>query len=307
MSSTRDIELAASAFQTDERYVEKDWHLVRAVSAIAAINRDGVTPIFSGGTSLSAAWRLIRRFSEDVDFKVGVQASSASAARKLRSAFREDAIDALIASGFVLDGEPLVGNRSQFFRASFHYGPTFPDAVGVRPTLRIEMTFSGTHLPPVPRAVQSLVGQALGRPPEVPAMLCVDPVETAADKLSALAWRTAARDRSSETDDPAIVRHLHDLAALVSLDVINARLQALALSVLDADAGRSGTQLDGRALLEAMLPAIVGDSIWRREYARFVGAVSYGPEAGRIGFDAAVEAVGRLVDRVLGQQESRRG
>lgn len=301
MSSARDIELAASAFQTDERYVEKDWHLVRAVGAIAAINRDGVTPVFSGGTSLSAAWRLIRRFSEDIDFKVRLQATSASAERKLRSAFREDVVSALTASGFVLDGEPLIGNRSQFFRASFHYGPTLPDAVGIRPTLQIEMTFSGTHLPPVPRPVQSLVGQTLRTPPEVPAVLCVDPMETAADKLSALAWRTAARDRSSKTDDPSMIRHLHDLAALASPDVTNAQLEALALSIVDADASRSGKSLDGRGLLEAMLPAITGDPVWRQEYEQFVGAVSFGPEAGRIGFDAAVKAVSGLVERVLRQ------
>jgi hypothetical protein len=41
-----------------------------------------------------------------------------------------------------------------------------------------------------------------------------DPVETAADKLSALAWRVHARDRASPEDDPTIIRHLHDLAAL---------------------------------------------------------------------------------------------
>jgi hypothetical protein len=47
-------------------------------------------------------------------------------------------------------------------------------------------------------------------------LLCVDPVETAADKLSALAWRVCVRERGAPNDDPTIIRHLHDLAALES-------------------------------------------------------------------------------------------
>ena len=50
-------------------------------------------------------------------------------------------------------------------------------------------------------------------PAEVAEFPCVHPVETAADKLSALSWRARSRDRSRANDDPTIIRHLHDLAA----------------------------------------------------------------------------------------------
>lgn len=46
--------------------VEKDWQVVRA---LAAINTADVKPfrlVFSGGTALSRAHRLIRRMSEDI-------------------------------------------------------------------------------------------------------------------------------------------------------------------------------------------------------------------------------------------------
>ena len=51
-------------------------------------------------------------------------------------------------------------------------------------------------------------------PAEVAEFPCVHPVETAADKLSVLSWRARSRDRSRANDDPTIIRHLHDLAAL---------------------------------------------------------------------------------------------
>ncbi|HWX37577.1 MAG TPA: nucleotidyl transferase AbiEii/AbiGii toxin family protein [Steroidobacteraceae bacterium] len=38
---------------------------VRAIGVIAQVDTSGMMPAFSGGTSLSKAWGLIKRFSED--------------------------------------------------------------------------------------------------------------------------------------------------------------------------------------------------------------------------------------------------
>lgn len=300
MFDPENIRQVALALRTVERYIEKDWHLVRAVGVIASIKVEGVTPAFSGGTSLATGWQLIRRFSEDIDFKVAIEAPSTSAARKSRSAYREAVVKALIAAGFMLDGEPLIGNMSRFFRASFHYGAIFRQTVGVRPALQIEMTFAGTHLPPTPRSIQSLLGRTLRELPEVTGLLCVDPVETAADKLSALAWRTSVRDRDAEADDPTIIRHLHDLAALAPSVRESLAFGRLAREVLQIDARRTGESgAHGLALLRGMLPRILGDRLWRREYEEFVGAVSFGRDDERIAFDQAVAACRELVAVVL--------
>lgn len=290
----------AAALLTDERYIEKDWHVVRALSVIASVDVLGVTPVFSGGTSLAAAWRLISRFSEDIDFKVAIDAPTPSAARTRRGKFREEVLKALGTAGFTLDGEVLIGNMSRFFRASFHYGATLPPAAGIRPTLQIEMTFGGTLIEPIRRPVQSLLAQAAGSPPEIPALLCVDPIETAADKISALAWRAAVRDRASERDDPMIVRHIHDLAALSAKVGESVSFAALTRRVLAADARRTkDPDAEGLALLRAMLPTITADPLWRVEYERFVNAVAYGPDADRIPFDQAISRCAGLVGRVL--------
>lgn len=290
----------AAALQINERFIEKDWHVVQAIAAVAPLTAEGVTPAFSGGTSLAAAWRLIQRFSEDIDFKVAVDADSPSAARKIRSAYRDSVIEALKQAGYEIEGEPLVGNESRFFRASFRYDAVFPPAVGIRPHLQVEMTFTGTHAPPIERPVQSLLGRALKMPVEVAGILCVDPIETAADKISALAWRTAARDRKSAEDDPTIVRHLHDLAALRPLVEADARLRPLARKILDADAKRAKKAQTGTSLLNAMLPRIADDPLWREEYEQFVVAVSYGTEDQRISYDDALLACETLVTAVLG-------
>jgi hypothetical protein len=294
----------AGALNTDESFIEKDWHVVRASGVIAAIPDANVTPVFSGGTSLSKGWNLIRRFSEDIDFKVVVTAASKSAARKTISAYRPKFLSAMVAAGFMPIGEPLVGNAGQFLRADFDYGAKLPLADGLRRGLQVEMTFDAPARTPSLRPVRSFVAQAKGEPPEVSGILCVDPVETASDKLSALAWRTHARDRASPKDDPTIVRHLHDLAALAAQIANSSDFVAAARTVLEDDAKRAkDTTMTGESLLRAMLPTISGDPLWRDEYERFVGRFSYAVDDELITFDRAVEACEILVARVLGAGE----
>lgn len=129
---------------------------------------------------------------------------------------------------------------------------------------------------------------------------CVDPVETGADKLSALAWRVLARNRGGERDDPTIVRHLHDLAALESLLTRSAKFGLLVQQAAIEDATRGGGKApaDATERFAAMLEALERDELWAQEYGVFVGRVSFSPEANRIGFEKALEACRRLIAHV---------
>lgn len=70
MPDRRLVEDVAARLDAEPALVEKDWHIVRTLGALAAMNHSKATPIFSGGTSLSIGWGLIKRFSGDVDFRV---------------------------------------------------------------------------------------------------------------------------------------------------------------------------------------------------------------------------------------------
>ena len=50
--------------------VEKDLHVVRAIAALAAIDAAPFALVFGGGTALARAHSIVRRMSEDVDFKI---------------------------------------------------------------------------------------------------------------------------------------------------------------------------------------------------------------------------------------------
>lgn len=182
----------AADLAVDPAFVEKDWAAVRVIAAISEIDAEGLRPVFSGGTSLSKAYGLIQRFSEDVDFKavVPVDFPSGNAARKVRSNYRRAVIGGLERRGWgIVEDSLKVGNDSQFFSIHLQYDRSFGLPSSLRPHIQIEMTLRPPSLPPEERPVQSFVSLAGGQVPEVPAIACVSPAETAADKVSALTWR----------------------------------------------------------------------------------------------------------------------
>lgn len=293
------VEQTASALGTEPGLVEKDWQVVRALTVLAALDHDDVRLVFSGGTSLSIAWGLIKRFSEDIDFKIAIpEASSISQARAQRRKYREKVLGALAAADFQLRGDPRVGNESKFFAADFAYPSEFDPVAGLRPYLQVEMTFQAPRLPPIERPIQSLLARAQKQGPEITAFSCVDPLETAADKLSALAWRVCTRERGAPDDDPTIIRHLHDLAALErrvasAPPFINVLVEAMA-----ADTSRGGGRApeDPAERFSRMLKRLSTDPLWADEYDVFVGDNSFAPPDEAISFASALEATNRLVN-----------
>ena len=81
------IEQLAGAIGTEAGLIEKDWYVTRALGVLASIQHELIQPIFSGGTSLSKGWGLIKRFSEDIDFKV-----IGNVERRVRRTYREQSL-----------------------------------------------------------------------------------------------------------------------------------------------------------------------------------------------------------------------
>ena len=299
MLEQRLVEQVAAALQTTPGLVEKDWQVTRAIGVLAGLDHGAATPAFGGGTSLSKAWGLIKRFSEDIDFKVAMPPGlSRNKARDERGAYRERVLSALTAAGFTLDTAPRKRDENRFFSADLFYPGLFDPGQGLRPHIRVEMSLVAPALPSIDRPIGSLMTAVQGQPPEVATFPCVDPVETAADKLSALAWRVWARRRESPNDDPRIVRHLHDLAALKAAAVASAQFVPLVLQARAADEGRGGetSASSSPALLFAgMLERLNTDPLWAAEYEQFVNLTSFARPDEQIDFADALAAVRELV------------
>jgi hypothetical protein len=88
--------------------------------------------------------------------------------------------------------EAIVGNESQFFAADLCY-PSWQDLESVPSGSRCLFVQSRSSLSS--GLSRSSIAIAQDQGPEVASFQCVDPVETAADKLRSLAWHVCAPTR----------------------------------------------------------------------------------------------------------------
>ena len=292
------LEAVATELAVDPSFVEKDWHATQVIARVAGQGSTALAPVFSGGTSLSKGFNLIQRFSEDIDFKLLVPNSGID--REARRNYRASVIETIQANDAwtLSEDDILVGDRGRFLRCDIAYSPVYIPSEPLRARIRLEMTLKAPALPPEQRPLQSLVAQALAEPPEVPSIHCVAPPETAADKLSALTWRILAQHQGAD-DDPTVVRHLHDLAALESHALEHPDFPDLLRTRIAEDASR-GTSAPAVAALQpaervlAVLNVLEAEPKYPVQYSQFVAAMCYGREDEVPAFAIALAAVRRL-------------
>jgi predicted nucleotidyltransferase component of viral defense system len=130
--------------------VEKDWHVVQALAAIAGTDTMPFQLVFGGGTSLSRAHRLIGRMSEDIDLKIiGDQEPKRAELRQLREILTR----ALLAAGFRFDPQNPAyrdsRNESRYTIFRLPYEPLLKGAGALRPEIQIEVAVWPLRVPAV--------------------------------------------------------------------------------------------------------------------------------------------------------------
>lgn len=286
--------------------VAKDVHVVRAIHALTRVETGPFTLVFGGGTALARAHKVVRRMSEDVDFKVVLMGASLSrnVLRQALGALRGRVSDALLAAGFMFDPADgtMVRSRNEN-RYTIYQLPYVASGGGeaLRPTVQVELTYAVLRLPTVTRAVSSFVNEAFARDAEVATIPCVSLAETAAEKLVSLTRRTAMDLAGLSRDaDPALVRHIYDLHLmrdLIDRDVV----AAMAKEIAAADAVEFRNQypaydVDIAGETRKALNALRTASVYRMRYDGFVAAMVYGESAA---FDDAMGTVTMLANQAL--------
>ena len=298
------IELIASDLGVDPSFVEKDWYAMQIIASLVPLSNEGVNLIFSGGTSLSKGFNLIKRFSEDLDFKVILEQPNPS--RKERSNYRSQIVEVIRknSSGWFLEGEPESQNENRKFTCNIRYQENFDILRGLRPYIKLDVNFISPILPVEKRALQSFIAQANDLSPEVSSIDCVSPIETAAEKLSALAWRVLSRNRDSEKDDPALIRHLYDLTVLRGAIFNYSNFSDLAVSVIrkDKNSGRGSIKSSDKSeveLLQEMLRKVEDDHVYADEYETFVTGMSFAKEGECPSFAEGIDAIKSIINKIM--------
>jgi predicted nucleotidyltransferase component of viral defense system len=288
--------------------VEKDLHVVRAIRAVTSIDASPFTLVFGGGTALARAHKIVRRMSEDVDFKIVPRPSTPISRNGLRRALGrlgDQVTQSLLDAGFVFDPKDNACKHSQnenrYTAWQIPYDSVGGAGQGLRPTIQIELTYASLRLPAVTLPVSSFVAEAYQHPPEMPALPCVSVIQTAAEKLVALTRRTAMDLAGlSRGTDLALVRHIYDLHLMRDL-VDHGAVAEMAKEIAASDAAEFRNQYpayhaDSAGETRKALDALRTDPVHRARYTAFVADMAYGEKAE---FDDAMSTVTDLAARGL--------
>lgn len=295
------FELIARELGISEAFVEKDWFVTQALSVIAKIKHPEFKFVFSGGTALSKAHKLIQRFSEDIDFILIISKKNQN--RKTRSDLKHAILKTLRDGGFQIEENKIQArNENRFIAIDMNYESSFTRPNSLRPHIQIEMTVKTTQLPPVDLSVSSFVAELTKKAAEVERISCMDPAENAADKLSALAWRVLGRVHDDLEGNPTVVRHIYDLAMLQDVALNHTQFPNMITTCMEHDESRlrSNSKFVGLSMQEKfklMLSKLDSDTEYAREYDRFVKGVLYSATDLAPDFALAVEAIKRLVKK----------
>jgi len=297
------IEEAAVELGIDPAFVEKDWYVVQLIRGITAAELFGANVIFTGGTALSKAHRLLQRFSEDIDFRLILPSEpplTRSRQRKLLSSIRAR-LQELIAAQFptaVIQWKSRDENR--FFSFELDYPSIMSLSVALRPHVLIEFTVATLSLPPIFRPVFSFITELTKTAAEIPTVACIDPVENAVDKMSALVWRVPDRVRQPADDDPDLVRHIHDLAVLQPQVTGHKDFKRLTVEMIQQDDNRCNkiTGWPVKEKLHLLVELLTSDTEYPKEYTRFVQGMSYAA-GGVPTYAEAMAKLRTLVDHLL--------
>jgi predicted nucleotidyltransferase component of viral defense system len=281
--------------------VEKDWYVVKALAAIAAVDTGDFRLVFGGGTALSRAYKLTKRMSEDVDLKiVRDKAPTRGEFRKLRKKIT----DALQGAGFVFDPENkdhrVTMYEGRYTKYQLPYKALAEGKGILRPNVQIETSVWPLRRDTVDKPVISFIAEAYGRDPELPKIAYSSVLETAAEKFVTLTWRAGSELAGlREERDPTLVRHIYDLHMIRDEHDVKAAA-TLAHEVMLADAATRGDSFPAwkKDPLGETLRAIEGipkDKVFVDGYANFQRDMVYGDKPD---FTTAMDTLNTLADHL---------
>lgn len=279
------------------QFVEKDYYVVKVLSEISKINYSNLKIVFSGGTCLSKAYNKIQRFSEDIDFRIHTERPFTRTEKKAFCNFILEKLDNK-EDYHIIRESVKKGNENNFFSFEIEYEKLY-EGSNLRPNIKAEFTFENLILPSTECEISSFIGKFINEKPI--SVNCIQPIEVIANKFSALMWRVFIKDRTkplhSKENDPTIVRHLHDIAALEEMLYTKEFVELLQKS-FDADKGRGGFDNNYTLpeFIEITLDKLTEDKVYKKEYSDFVDSMSYAKDSEVITFEKALNYFNRMYD-----------
>ena len=245
------VELSADFFGYEQSHVEKDYWVSKILRELA-FSEFSNRIYFKGGTSLSKAYRLISRFSEDLD--LFVYSGNVSSSRQAEKTLTRNISHFIIENNEEMYAEALSKTGGDFRKLAFSYETHYEHA-GLKENLEVELKCctmedkTTMYYPVQKRNIQPVIAeylQATGRDDIIShfelhdfEVLTIDPKRTLCDKISKLT-------KLSYYDDYEILiaKHIRDVYDIYRLLCVS-EYRDFIQSVEFTEAMRRVTKEDG--------------------------------------------------------------
>lgn len=214
------IQFTADQLQIKAIYVEKDYWVTYALHTIFN-NEISSDVVFKGGTALSKCYKMIDRFSEDIDLVVLRREGETD--NKLKTKIKN--ISKVVGTVLSEVEIPEITHKMGMIRKTAHtYNKEFEDSYGqVRDVIILESTWLGYYEPYTNRTLKSFIGEMMINNDQadiaeanglMPFQVRVlEPIRTLCEKIMSLV-------RFSYGEDPIYdlknkIRHTYDLHQLL--------------------------------------------------------------------------------------------
>lgn len=300
--------------------VEKDWWVVRTLDLVFDTSIAPHT-VFKGGTSLSKAWGLIDRFSEDIDLALDrtflginrpdheMNGSQVSRLRKLSFKFIAEQYLTEIKSKFIAAGlavriqlGEITADDQDPLIIEIYY-PTVTEPIPyIQPRVLIEVGSRSLMEPFSNRNFSSMVGDHfVGRPfaDETITVPTVNPERTFLEKIFLLHEEFQRPVEQIKTERKS--RHLYDLEKLMDTEFAASALKDKELYNTIVDHRKKLTPVKGidyanhsTDKINPIPPnSIIGD--WEKDYREMQQSMFHNPS---LPFDKLIERIYELKNRI---------
>ena len=298
--------------------VEKDWWVVQTLSLIQELE---AAPhiVFKGGTSLSKAWNIIERFSEDIDLALdksflGIkECTTVKQVKKLRSVTRKYIYNSFIPElqnefnkvGFTDIKVELYeeeGENLEPVQILVKYKTCTSSSSYTKPEVKIEIGSRSLREPFTKRVFASLVGEhykGKSFADDPISVACVNPERTFLEKLFLL--HEEFQKPKNEIRVDRLSRHLYDIEmlmrteyadiALENKELYNEIIEHRSIYTKISNIDYNGHQ---HKSLNPLPPDTVIDN-WRKDYQRMQEEMIY---SASLPFDKLIERIKELKERI---------
>lgn len=284
---------ASDSLGIEAGIVEKDYYVTLFLKGIAEKQPD---IIFKGGTSLSKCYKLIERFSEDVDLNLECEARPTQGQRIL---LKSNILSVIESMGLNLSNPDEIRSRRDYNRYVVDY-PVVSGTAYLKPQLIVETAVYIRAYPSRRMPASSFIYDYLAQTDRFDLINAYDlaPFElnvqsserTFIDKLYALG------DYYLDNKVTEHSRHIYDLYKLSSVVEINENLRLLAKNVAaDRKPHRTCLSVQDGVDMHQLLQEIIDKDAYKRDYETITAALLFE----KVNYRTAIAALQKIVDSEL--------